>query len=394
MAKQSCYTVIAVDTESTRTAAWTGNPCTAQLFRQNYAGVPAEWTIIMRISVEPYGILPNGEEVLLYNLENNNGMRVCVLNYGGIVHCLEVPDRRGEIADVVLGHADLGDYLCNDGYLGVVVGRNSNRIADGAFQLGETAYTLEQNSGGNNLHSGSGGLSFRLFSSEAHTFNNLPVLLLHCKLPHLDDGFPGNLDIHIIYALTDDNALMIDYRVVSDADTIINLTNHSYFNLAGHDSGTIYGHVLELDAGFYTPSGATGIPTGEILQVTGTPLDFTHPKPIGEDIGSSYPQLRQYGGYDHNYVLNGGNYRNIATVTEPASGRVMKVFTDLPGVQFYTANSLNTSGKNGAAYTKHHGFCLETQFFPNAVNLPWFPSPVFSAGEEFASTTTYQFSVL
>lgn len=347
----------------------------------------------MRITVEPYGTMPGGEDVLLYNMENNNGMRVCVLNYGGVVHSVEIPDRRGEIGDVVLGHADLGAYLCNEGYLGAVIGRNANRIADSAFQLNGTTYTLEQNSGANNLHSGSGGLTFRLFKSEAHTFNNLPVLLLHYKQAHMDDGFPGNLDIHMIYALTDDNALMIDYRATSDADTIINLTNHSYFNLAGHNSGPIYGHILELKAGFYTPSREDGIPTGEILKVAGTPLDFTTPKPIGEEIGSSYPQLYQYGGYDHNYVLGGSGYRSVATISEPTTGRVMEVFTDLPGVQFYTANSLSMTGKNGAVYAKHHGFCLETQLFPNAANVPWFPSPVFLAGEEFMATTTYQFSV-
>jgi len=347
----------------------------------------------MRISVEPYGKTPDGGEVLLYTLENNSGLCVQVINLGGIIHSLRVPDKRGDTADVVLGQAGLAGYLENPEYFGAVIGRNSNRVANASITLPDGTYSLEQNDGPHNLHSGGNGLNHRLFSSEAHTFNNLPVLLLSHKIEHLSDGFPGALNVHIIYALTNDNALMIDYRADSDADTVINLTNHTYFNLAGHDSGTIYGHVLELDAPFYTPAGPDAVPTGEILQTTGTPLDFTSPKEIGKDIGSSYPQIKQFGGYDHNYVLQGCDYRKIATVTEPSGGRMMEVFTDLPGVQLYTGNSLSGTQvyKDGIIYQKHQGFCLETQFFPNAVNIPWFPSPVYAAGEEFAAATTYQF---
>jgi len=256
-------------------------------------------------------------------------------------------------------------------------------------------YTLPANDGAHNLHSGPDGLSFRLFGSEAHTLNNLPVLQLSCCVEDLSDGFPGNLSVNLIYAITDDNALMIDYRAVSDKDTVINMTNHSCFNLAGHDSGAIYGHILELGARFFTPTGPDLIPTGEILQVAGTPMDFTTPKALGKDIGSSYPQVQPLGGYDHNYVLDGADYRKIATVREPGCGRVLEVFTDLPGVQLYTANAFDGERvcKGGARYAKHQGFCLETQIFPNAVNIPWFPSPVFAAGEEYAATTTYQFSV-
>jgi len=349
----------------------------------------------MRISVEPFGATPDGGEVLLYTFENSKGMKVELLNFGGVIRSIQVPDKKGNLSDVVLGHETLEGYFENPGYLGAVVGRNCNRVAGAEAAIFGKSYPLEANNGNHNLHSGSGSLCYRLFSSEVHTFNNLPVLLLNYKLADLADGFPGELSVNIIYALTEDNALMIDYRAVSDKDTVINLTNHSYFNLAGHDSGTIYGHILEMNAPFYTPTGSDSIPTGEVLQVAGTPLDFTTPKPIGRDIGSSYPQLHQVGGYDHNFVLAGSDYRKIATVSEPVSGRVMEVYTDLPGVQFYTGNAIDTSHiyKNGVSYAKHQGFCLETQIFPNAVNVPWFPSPIFSAGEQYASTTTFQFSV-
>ncbi len=349
----------------------------------------------MRISAEEFGVLPNGDKVTLYTLENNNGMRVEVLNYGGIIRSIQVPDRNGEPGDVVLGYSELTPYLKNPGYFGAAVGRNANRIAGPELKIFDQQYKLECNDGPNSLHSGSGGISFRLFSSEVHTFNNLPVLLLHMVQPDLSDGFPGNLELNVIYALTDDNALMIDYRGVSDKSTVINPTNHSYFNLAGHDSGTMYGHELELAAHFYTPSGPDCMPTGEILNVAGTPLDFTTPKAIGKDISSSYPQLHQFGGYDHNFVLDGTDYRKVATAYEPVSGRVMDVFTDLPGVQLYTANAIKgeIAGKDGAIYRKHQAFCLETQFFPNAVNFPWFPTPIFLDGEEYSSTTTYQFSI-
>lgn len=350
----------------------------------------------MRISVEPYGVAPDGGEILVYILENNNGMRVQIMNFGGVIRSIEVPDRNGDIADVVLGFKTLEEYFQNDIYFGAIVGRNANRVANARFHLYDREYVLEQNNATHNLHSGSGGLSFRLFRSEVHTFNNLPVLLLTCTLEDLADGFPGSLTINLMYALTDENALMIDYRAVSDKDTVINLTNHSYFNLAGHASGTVYGHVLELNAGFYTPADETCLPTGEILQVAGTPFDFTVAKPIGKDISSSYPQLAQFGGYDHNYVLGGGDYRKVATVTEPQCGRMMELYTDLPGVQFYTGNGLKPDReyKDGARYEKHQGFCLETQLFPNSVNVPWFPSPFFAAGEEFAATTTFRFSTI
>lgn len=351
----------------------------------------------MKITTEPYGIMPDGGQAYLYTLENNNHMRVCITNLGGAVTGLFVPDQNGKLADVVLGHKSFEDYLKNPGYLGALVGRNSNRIAEAAFSIGDQRYQLEKNDGENNLHSGSHGLSFRLFTGETRTVANAPVLLLSLTMEDMSDGFPGDLAVNIAYALTDDNALMIDYRAVCDQDTMINLTNHSYFNLAGHNSGNIHGHLLQMDAPYYTPNTAACIPSGEILSVAGTPFDFRKAKPIGQDIASAHEQTAMFGGYDHNFVLDGGgDYRKVITVTEPESGRVMDVYTDLPGVQLYTSNMLDENGnyKDGAKYGKHQAFCLETQLFPNAVNMPWLASPIYRAGEEYVTTTTYQFRTI
>ncbi len=350
----------------------------------------------MKISAEVFGRLPDGGDVYVYTLENGQ-MKVEILNYGGIVRSLYVPDRDGRMADVVLGHATFEDYITNPGYLGAAIGRNANRIAGAGFPLFGGRVELEANNGPHNLHSGSYGLHTRLFTSEVHTFNNLPALLLSHTVEDGSDGFPGNLIVTIAYALTDDNALMVDYRAVCDTGTVINLTNHSYFNLAGHDGGNIYGHELWLDAPFYTPNTAELIPTGEIIATKNTPFDFsTAPKVIGKDIHSALTQLTQAGGYDHNYVLRGTGYRKVAAVTEPESGRVMTVLSDLPGVQLYTSNSFTgeTPFKDGVKYSRHGGLCLETQFFPNAPNTPWFPSTFFGENEEYTSTTTYQFGVL
>jgi len=349
----------------------------------------------MKISAQPYGNLPDGREVYCYTLDNGT-IKVEILSYGAVVRSLCLPDKNGRVADVVLGQAGMDEYAENKGTLGCVVGRNANRTAGAAFSLFDQKFTLPANDGPNNLHSGPDGLSRRLFACEVHTFNNLPALLLSHTVEDGSDGFPGNLIVTIAYALTEDNALMIDYRAVSDRNTVINLTNHSYFNLAGHDSGNIYGHILEMDAPFYTPAKPDGIPTGEILRTKDSPFDFTtEPKALGRDIHSALTQVSQFGGYDHNFVLRGAGYRKVATLTEPESGRVMRVLTDLPGMQVYTGNHFDgeTAYKDGVKYPKHAGIAFETQFFPNGANTPWFPSPFFAAQEEYTFTTAYQFSV-
>lgn len=348
----------------------------------------------MKIAVEPFGKLPDGGQVFSYCMENNSGMRAEILNYGGILKNLFVPDREGSPADVVLGYDSLGDYLQDERYFGAVIGRNANRIAEGKLKIFGQSVELEKNSGSCNLHGGPNGLSRRLFSSEVRTFNNLPALLLSHTVEDGSDGFPGRLTVTVAYALTDENALMIDFRAISDADTVINLTSHSYFNLAGHDSGAVGGHILDLGAAFFTPITRELCPYGEILSVEGTPFDFRGGRELGRDWDCEHPQIALAGGYDHNFVLAGTDYRKVAAVREPQSGRVMEVFTDLPGLQLYTGNGLGgeRACKNGAHYRRRGGFCLETQLFPNAVNLPWFPSPLFCADEEYTATTTFQFS--
>ncbi len=349
----------------------------------------------MKITVQNCGNLPDGRQVLMYILENNNNMSVHIMNLGGVITNLFVPDKNGVLADVVLGQKDFEAYLKNPGYHGALIGRNSNRVKNSTFSIGDKKYTLEQNDGANNLHGGSNGFHTRLFTSEVRTLGNLPALLLSTAIEDMSDDFPGNLIVNVAYALTDDNALMIDYRAVSDKDTVINLTNHAYFNLAGHNSGNICDHILQIDAEYFMPNSPDCVPSGEILLVEGTPFDFRTPKAIGKDIAANHPQLEMFGGYDNNFVLGGGyDYRKIATVTEPVSGRKMTVFTDLPGVQLYTGNGIDESAtfKNDEKYAKYQGFCLETQLFPNAVNMPWLASPIYHAGEEYVTTTTYQFS--
>jgi aldose 1-epimerase len=350
----------------------------------------------MTISVQPYGILPDGREVSCYTMENSSGFSASILDWGGTITNLLVPDKAGNRADVMLAHKDLAGYVENPGSFGALIGRNSNRIAGSKIVIAGKEYALTANNGANNLHGGPRGVKNRLFSAEVRTANNQPVLLLSLTIPDLDDEFPGNLNVNVAYAVTGDNSLMIDYRAVSDKDTVINMTNHAYFNLAGHNSGSILDHVLELDASFYTPAAADSVPTGELLSVEGTPFDFRTPKPIGKDIAADVEQLRMFGGYDHNLMLNGSGYRKVATLTEPKSGRVMTTFTDLPCIQLYSANKfpLPVTEKDNADYHNYQGLCLETQTCPNAAQTPWLVSPIYAAGQEYSTTTAYQFSNL
>lgn len=346
----------------------------------------------MRISVKPFGVLPDGKQAMLYTLENNQGLRAEITNLGGCIVRLLVPDRHGEQADVVLGHPSFEDYLQNPGFFGALVGRNCNRIAGGQLTIADTQYALEQNDGRNNLHSGKNGLSFRLMSAEARVVGGQSVLLLTHTMEDMSDDFPGNLSVSVAYAITEENALMIDYRAVSDKDTVINLTNHSYFNLGGHNSGPVTNHVLQLSAPFCTPNNDECFPTGEVRSVAGGAFDFLQPKAIGRDIAGDEEQLRMFGGYDHNFLLAGSGYRKVGNVTDPASGRSMTLATNLPAVQLYTANKLSCPGKDGAVYGGYAGFCLETQFVPDAMHMPWLMSPIFRAGEEYVTTTAFQFS--
>lgn len=347
--------------------------------------------MIMKKTV--FGTMEDGTEIYLYSMENSNGMKAEVINYGAILANLYVPDKQGRIEDVVLGYDKLEDYYANAANFGATIGPNANRIANAAFALEGIEYKLDANDGKNNLHSHLD-LGYHKKVWKAEESDN--SITFYLEGPDGEMGFPGNKKIKVSYTLTEDNELKIHYHATSDKQTIINMTNHSYFNLAGHDAGEIYGHILTLNAAHYTPVVAGAIPTGEIAPVQGTPMDFAEPKQIGNEIDADFEQLKLTGGYDHNWVLDGeaGTLRHIATVEEPGSGRVMKVYTDLPGVQFYAGNFIEKgAGKRGAVYDYRNGLCLETQYYPDTANKPSFPSAVFGPDREYDTTTIYKFEI-
>ncbi len=338
------------------------------------------------------GKTPGGTTVEQFALSNGRGMKAKVITYGGIVTELHAPDKDGKLADVVLGFDGLEGYLERNPFFGCITGRYANRIAGGTFTLGGKEYTLAKNNGPNHLHGGLKGFDKVVWKAEP-VRGEEPAVRLSYLSKDGEEGYPGNLSVTVTYTLTDDNALRIDYRATTDKATPINLTNHSYFNLAA--AGDVLDHVMTIAADRYTPVDETLIPTGKIDPVRGTPLDFTGPTPIGKRID----QLKSVpgGGYDHNYVLRQPEKKGphlAARVTEPKSGRVMEVLTTEPGVQLYTGNFLDgkLKGKGGAVYKKHAGFCLETQHFPDSVHHKDFPSVILEPGQAFNSTTVYRFS--
>ncbi len=347
----------------------------------------------MGIEKTIFGTMEDGTKIYMYSMENGKGMKAQVIDYGAILVNLCVPDKTGKLADVVLGYDKLKGYYVNSANFGATIGPNANRIANASFILDGVKYQLDVNDGPNNLHSHAD-LGYHKKVWKAAEGDNIVTFFLEGADGEM--GFPGNKKIEVTYSLTEENELKIHYHGVSDKNTIINLTNHTYFNLAGHDAGTIYDHKLTLHASHYTPVAEGAIPTGEIAPVKGTPMDFTIPKRIGDEIDADFEQLKLTGGYDHNWVLDGeaGTLRHIATVEEPSAGRVMKVYTDLPGVQFYAGNFLKPeTGKNNAAYDYRCGLCLETQYYPDTANQPAFPSAVFGPEREYDSTTIYKFEV-
>jgi len=348
----------------------------------------------MRLSSEAFGKTESGQPVRQYTLANNNGVEVDVLDYGGLIRTLTVPDRYGQPGDVVLGFARLDEYLVDHPFFGVLVGRFANRIRGASFELDGVRYQLARNLGDDHLHGGEGGFDKVVWQAQPCQNEQAVGLRLTYHSPDGEEHYPGALDTEVTLSLDDDNALRLDYRATCDAPTIVNLTNHSYFNLAGR--GTILDHMAMIDADAFTPMDSTLIPTGELRDVTGTPLDFRQPTAIGARIEADDEQIRFGGGYDHNFVLNGapGTLRLVARVTEPTSGRVLEVLTTQPGVQFYTGNLMEVSsaGKDGQLYPNHGGFCLETQHFPNAPNQPNFPSVVLRPGETYSETTVFRFS--
>lgn len=347
------------------------------------------------VKSEPWGRTSAGQQVELYTLRNSKGMEVAITTYGARLVSIKVPDRTGKLDDVVLGFDNLDSYLKvpPDPFFGATVGRYANRIAGGRFTLEGVTYTLAKNNGPNSLHGGRVGFDKKLWTATPH---NDSVLMTYFS-PNGEEGYPGNLAVSVTFTLTDNNELRVQYSGTTDKDTVINLTNHSYFNLAGQGQGDVLGHILRIDADRFTPVDATLIPTGELKPVEGTPFDFRNPTRIGEHIDAKDEQIARGGGYDHNFVLNkaGSGLQLAARVVEPKTGRVLEVLTTEPGVQLYTANGLNEpqKGPGGTTYGKRSAFCLETQHFPDSPNHPAFPTTTLKVGETFRSQTVYRFSV-
>ena len=352
----------------------------------------------MKITQKSFGKTVRGEEATLYTLTNGNGMKVSFTNYGANIVSIIVPDAKGNFADVNLGFDNLAGYEENTPGFGSFIGRHANRIGDAKFELNGKVYELDKNDGKNNLHGGFVGYNKFLYETEVYEDDDIASIEFSRLSPHMEQGFPGNLDVSVTYSLTEANELVIEYLAVSDRDTIVNLTNHSYFNLAGHDSGSILDHKVWIKANQFTPTTPDLIPTGEIWDVTGTPMDFRTLKTIGQEIDSDYAPLVMAGGYDHNYVLDisGTQVEKVAELVEDKSGRRMEIFTDLPGIQLYAGNMLSpvNNSKNGADYQKRYGVCFETQYFPNSCNITSFPSCMLKAGKEFDSVTIYKFSTI
>ncbi|HWS00863.1 MAG TPA: aldose epimerase family protein [Prolixibacteraceae bacterium] len=348
------------------------------------------------INPEAFNKTIDGKQVKLFTLKNQKGMEITVTNWGArIVSCL-VPDKKGVMADVVFGHDSIDGYLnAKENYFGAAIGRYGNRIAKGEFLLGDIQYKLAQNNGVNSLHGGVNGFSKKIWDVVQKGSGELNLKLVS---PDMDEGYPGELQVSMIYRLTNDNELVIQYEAKCDKATVINLTNHSYFNLHGAGNGTILDHLLTLNADFFTPIDSTLIPTGEFRPVDNTPFDFRNPTLIGARINSDDQQIRFGLGYDMNFVLKKSPDQNVslaASVYEPESGRLLEVFTDQPGIQFYSGNFLDGiyPGKKGKSYGHRTGFCLETQHFPNSPNQPKFPSVVLSPDQVYTHTCIYKFSV-
>jgi len=342
----------------------------------------------MSIDKQIFGKLKDGRQVELYNLTNANGLRARITNYGGIVVSLEVPDKNGKLGDVTLGFDNLDDYLKGHPYFGAIVGRYGNRMGKARFVLNGIEYKLAANDGENHLHGGIKGFDKVLWTAQPLKEDDAVGL-------KLEEGYPGNLSCTVTYRLTNNDELKITYEAVTDKPTPVNLTHHSYFNLAGQGKRDILDHVLMINADKFTPVDKGLIPTGELRPVKDTPMDFTKPTPIGARINQDYQQLKFAGGYDHNWVLNkNGQSMSLAVrVYEPSTGRVMEVYTTEPGLQFYSGNFLDGSitGKCGRVYKHRYGFCLETQHFPDSPNKPNFPSVILEPGEKYYTETIYKF---
>jgi aldose 1-epimerase len=349
------------------------------------------------ITSTSFGKTADGQNVQIYTLRNRHGMEARITNYGGIVVSLTAPDRNHKFADVALGYNTLDDYMNPPfPYFGAIIGRYGNRIAKGRFTLNGVEYKLAVNNGENHLHGGLKGFDRVIWGAQQRKTAAGPALLLSYVSKDGEEGYPGNLRVTVVYTLTNNNELKINYTASTDKDTVINLTHHSYFNLAGEGNGDILDHRVVLKAGRFVPTDAGSIPTGELKNVAGTPFVFLSAHTIGERINQDDQQLKFGNGYDHTWVINGrmGVLRQAASVYESTTGRVMEVWTTEPGVQFYTGNFLDGSrpGKSGKPYPRRSGFCLETQHYPDSPNRPNFPTTTLRKGATYRSTTIYRFS--
>ncbi len=346
----------------------------------------------MSITKAPFGAMSDGTPVEQFLLQGEGGLRASIIPFGCRIVSLEAPDRNGKTANVVLGHDTLDPYLDPENFQGTAVGRYANRIAGGKFSIGDKTYTLAKNNGENALHGGPTGFAHRLWTvKDASETPEGPCVTFSYTSADGEEGYPGNLTVEIAYTVTKDNTLRIVYRAETDAPTAVNLTNHAFFNLSGDPSRSILSHELQIHADAITAVREDLIPTGELTPIAGTPYDFNEPKTIGRDMDADDAMLQRCHGYDHNYVLRGEGLRKVAEAYEPDSGRVMETYTDLPGMQLYTANGLSGIGHGGVPFVSHGAFCLETQFFPDSPNHPEFPFHFLQPGEKFETVTAYRF---
>ena len=348
-----------------------------------------------RIESEPFGKAPDGTPVELFTLTNTNGVTAQITNYGGIITTLNVPDKDGNFEDVVLGYYTLDEYLEKSPHFGCLVGRFGNRIANGKFTLDGVVYQMAINNGPNHLHGGLVGFDKKVWRPEMITEENSASLKLTYLSPDGEENYPGNLNVEAVYMLNDDNELVLTFRATTDKITVLNLTHHSYFNLKGHGKGDILDHEIQFNSKEFVPIDSTSIPLGPLMNVSNTPFDFLQPKPIGQDIEADDEQIRNGGGYDHSFVVDGYNedLKLACTVREPVFGRIMEVWTTEPAVQFYTGNFLDGSitGKDNMVYDIRYGFCLEAQHYPDSPNHPEYPTTVLDPDQVYEQTTVYKF---
>jgi len=376
-------------------------PAALVLLGQACMTVPVSSTVAPAVTSTPFGVTADGRTAELFTLTNRHGIQVNLTNYGGIITSLRTPDRSGRFDDIVLGYDSLAAYIRNSPYFGAIVGRYGNRIARGLFTLDGNTYRLAVNNGPNSLHGGLRGFDKVVWT--AHPFQNQEGkgVALDYTSPDMEEGYPGSLRSHVTYTLTDDDRLIVDYQATTDKPTPVNLTQHTYWNLAGSAKRDILGHELTINADSMTPVDSTLITTGEITSVTGTPFDFRTPTAIGARVDQRQDAQIRYGnGYDHNFVLNRGGAAgdalvHAARVVEPTSGRTLDIFTTEPGLQFYSGNFLDGSitGKGGSVYRFRYGIALETQHYPDSPNHPNFPSTILRPGQQYHTRTVYQFGV-